>query len=120
MRTARGVLAGPVVSFSMRLSDARFDAAHLREGASYATVLSGLMMSMFHLFRQAEESAAEMEVANELVRAEVSERSRVEEELRRANESLERRVEERTRDLEASRKEALRALEAAQNARHVA
>ena len=106
------------MSFSMRLSDAMFDAAHLLKGASYATVLSGLMMSMFHLFRQAEESAAEMKVANELVRAEVSERRRVEEELRRANESLERRVEERTRDLEASRKEALRAMEAAQNARH--
>ncbi len=63
------------MSFSGHLFDFMFDAAHLLKKVSYVLFLTGLLVSMFHLFRQAEENAYELEVSAD--------------ELREANERLE-------------------------------
>lgn len=44
------------ISTSHRLFDAAFDAAHLLKKTSYVLVLTGLVASMYRLFRQAEDS----------------------------------------------------------------
>ena len=53
------------MSFSGRLFDFMFDAAHLLKKVSYVLVLTGLLISMFRLFRQADESARELSESNE-------------------------------------------------------
>jgi len=45
-----------------------FDAAHLLKKVSYIFVLTGLLISMFYLFRQAEESTQELSLVNEALR----------------------------------------------------
>ena len=44
------------MSFSGRLFDGMFDVAHTLKKVSYILVLTGLLISMYHLFRQAEET----------------------------------------------------------------
>lgn len=46
------------MSFSGQLFDFAFDAAHLLKKVSYVCVLTGLMISMYAIFRQADESEA--------------------------------------------------------------
>jgi PAS domain S-box-containing protein len=48
------------MSFSGQLFDMMFDAAHLLKKVSYIFVLTGLVISMYYLFRQAEESTEEL------------------------------------------------------------
>ncbi len=48
------------MSFSFQLFDPMFDAAHLLKKVSYICVLTGLLVSMFYLFRRAEESENEL------------------------------------------------------------
>ena len=52
------------MSISHRLFDLQFDAAHLLKKVSYVFVLTGLLISMSRLFRQAEKTAAELEVSS--------------------------------------------------------
>ncbi len=68
--------------------DIMFDAAHVLKAVSYACVLVGLLVSMFHLFRRAEETTARIRDANEeltsinrTLEVEVSERKRAEQSL---------------------------------------
>ncbi len=49
--------------------DAMFDAAHLLKVVSYACVLTGLLISMYSLFRQAEESMQTIRDTNESLQA---------------------------------------------------
>jgi GAF domain-containing protein len=53
------------MSISERLFDFLFDAAHTLKKVSYVLVLTGLLISMFRLFRQADESARELSESNE-------------------------------------------------------
>ncbi|MCZ6625256.1 MAG: GAF domain-containing protein [Deltaproteobacteria bacterium] len=48
------------MSFSFTLFDTMFDLAHLLKKVSYIFVLTGLLISMYYLFRRAEESAQEI------------------------------------------------------------
>jgi len=63
-------LVGQVVfmTFSYTLFDGMFDMAHSLKKVSYVFVLVGLLISMYHLFRQAEESAEEIRMAGKALR----------------------------------------------------
>ena len=63
-------LVGQVVfmSFSYHLFDGMFDIAHSLKKVSYVFVLVGLLISMYHLFRQAEDSVEEIKAAGEALR----------------------------------------------------
>ena len=56
------------MSLSGQLFDYEFDAAHLLKKVSYLLVLVGLLVSMYHLFRQAEDGKAALAKANEELR----------------------------------------------------
>ncbi|MCH8961175.1 MAG: hypothetical protein IH820_07555, partial [Bacteroidetes bacterium] len=60
-------LMGQVVfmSFSYELFDGMFDMAHLLKMVSYVCVLVGLLISMYPLFRQAEDSIEEIRAVDE-------------------------------------------------------
>ena len=49
------------MSFSGQLFDVEFDAAHLLKNVSYVFVLVGLLISMYRIFRHAEDSTAKLE-----------------------------------------------------------
>ena len=53
---------------SEHLFDGYFDVAHLLKKVSYLLVMTGLMISTYHLFRQAEESANEIALSNNALR----------------------------------------------------
>ena len=69
------------MSFSGQLFDLEFDAAHLLKKISYICVLTGLLVSMHSLFRQAEEGA-EIARINDSLEHEIAERQRAEERAR--------------------------------------
>lgn len=56
------------MSLSGQLFDYEFDAAHLLKKVSYVLVLIGLLVSMYHLFRQAEDGKAALARANDKLR----------------------------------------------------
>ena len=56
------------MSFSYQLFDGMFDVAHLLKKISYVLVLVGLLTSMYHLFRRAEDSVEEIRAASEALR----------------------------------------------------
>ena len=99
------------MSLSGLLFDMMFDAAHTLKKVSYIFVLTGLVISMYGLFRKAEESAetiagvnTELEIKNAELVGQVAERQCAErtlaehaEELARSNAELERQVAERRR-----------------------
>jgi PAS domain S-box-containing protein len=64
--------------FATRPFDASTVAAHLAKGASYICVLVGLLGSMYTLFRQADQSAAELARINAELQGEIDERARAE------------------------------------------
>ena len=87
------------MSYSGRLFDFEFDVAHLLKKVSYIAVLVGLLISIFHLFRQLESQKV-------LMQAGIARRERAEEELRRSEDrlresytTLEQQVADRTREL---------------------
>ncbi|MFQ5883024.1 MAG: ATP-binding protein [Candidatus Methylomirabilales bacterium] len=82
------------MSFSGQLFDVMFDAAHLLKKLSYTFVLTGLVISMYHLFRQAEESTQEIAQANQVLQREIVERRQVEEALRESEERFRKIFEE--------------------------
>lgn len=58
------------MSTSERLFDFQFNAAHLLKILGYIFVLTGLLINMYHLFRQADKTTQELEIsANELTEA---------------------------------------------------
>lgn len=62
--------------FSFRLFDMMFDAAHTLKKVSYLCTLTGLLISMFVVFRQAEKDKGDLQMANkELVESEKELRS---------------------------------------------
>jgi methyl-accepting chemotaxis protein len=84
------------MSFSGQLFDMMFDAAHLLKKASYVCVLTGLLISMYQLFRRAEENVQQvrqtnedLERANVRLAAEIAERRKAEETVRQAAAGLE-------------------------------
>ena len=91
--------------------------AHLVKSAGYLVVLAALMTEILRVFRQAENTADDARKRTEALDANVAEGAIVEGELRHLGELLEERVKERTRDLEASRTEALQALDFARRAK---
>ena len=83
------------MSFSGRLFDMEFDAAHMLKNVTYVLVLTGLLISMFLTFRQAEAGAQQLASVNEDLRREIEVRERAEatlshwtEELQRSNADL--------------------------------
>ncbi len=83
------------MSLSGRVFDAMFDLAHLLKDGSYACVLIGLMVGMFHSFRQADSSVeqirlsnADMKQVNEQLEAEIAERQAAEQSATMAAEDL--------------------------------
>ena len=64
------------MSFSGTLFDFEFDAAHTLKKVSYVCVLTGLMISMYSLFRVAEEGTRKLAIANTNLRGEIGERAR--------------------------------------------
>jgi methyl-accepting chemotaxis protein len=51
------------MSFSGQVFDMMFDSAHMLEKISYICVLSGLTISMYHLFRESEENREQAEIS---------------------------------------------------------
>ena len=84
------------MTFSHQLFDVFFNVAHLLKNTSYLFVLIGLLISMFHLFRQADESVQEIRAANEALQLEIAARAEADVALQQAHDELEIRVEERT------------------------
>ena len=84
------------MTFSHQLFDVFFNVAHLLKNTSYIFVLIGLLISMYHLFRQADESVQEIRATNEALQAEIAARAEAEVALQQAHDELEVRVEERT------------------------
>lgn len=83
------------MSLSGQVFDAMFDLAHLLKNVSYACVLIGLMVSMYHSFRQADESveeilasSTEMRQVNERLAGEVVEREAAERSAKEAADEL--------------------------------
>src|SRR5205823_980203 len=93
------VCQGMFMSFSARLFDVMFNVAHLLKIASYLCVLTGLLFSMGNLFREAEESGARIQAANEALRHEMAGREQAQQELAALAASLEQQVAERVREL---------------------
>ena len=77
------------MSFSFKLFDMMFDMAHLLKKVSYIFVLTGLLISMYYLFRQAEKSTKEVIRTNEALQKEVTERKQAEEKLQARYKDLE-------------------------------
>jgi len=71
------------MSFSTHLFDTMFDMAHLLKKLSYVCVLTGLLISMYHLFRRADQSAQELSRMNESLLTEITERKRAGEQIQR-------------------------------------
>ncbi len=87
------------MSFSGRVFDGMFDAAHLLKKLSYICVLTGLLISMFHLFKESEENVEKIKQRNQSLHDEVGERQQAEAELKLLNETLEAQVARRTEKL---------------------
>ncbi|HTG32329.1 MAG TPA: response regulator [Thermoanaerobaculia bacterium] len=66
--------------FASRPFDAASEAGHMAKNLSYVCVLTGLLGSMYSLFRRADDSAAELARINAALQAEIDERARAEEE----------------------------------------
>lgn len=96
------------MSFSGKVFDFMFDAAHMLKKASYILVLSGLLISMYHLFRQAEENSTQLADANQALHQEVVERREADLEIKTLNRTLEERVNKRVEELERTRQDALK------------
>ncbi len=64
--------------FASRPFDALSEAGHMAKNLSYLCVLVGLLGSMYSLFRQADESAAELARINAKLQAEIDERAHAE------------------------------------------
>ena len=81
------------MSVSEHLFDMVFDMAHLVKKLSYIFVLVGLVINMFHLFRQAEESFETTRRASEALAREVGHRQLAEEEVNASQSRIEAIVE---------------------------
>ena len=81
------------MSFSGRLFDMEFDAAHLLKKVSYMCVLTGLLINIYHLFKQSEAREIQLE-------AEIADRRQTEERLARSNTELEQFAFIATHDLQ--------------------
>ncbi len=77
------------MSLSERAFDAMFDAAHVLKLAGYGTALTGLMLSVHRTYRRVDTAAAKMRRANGMLRAEMVERERREQDLRVARDEAE-------------------------------
>ncbi len=66
------------MSFSGQLFDGMFDTAHLLKKASYICVLTGLLFSMYNLFKQAKTAAIELVKTNETLYQEIIDREQAE------------------------------------------
>ncbi len=71
------------MSFSGQLFDMEFDAAHLLKKVSYICVLTGLLVNMLSIFRQAEDN-------NDALTKEIEERKQAEEAAKKSEERLKR------------------------------
>ncbi len=90
------------MSCSMALCDIMFDLAHFAKIASYVCVLTGLLVSMYEIFLQAEERKIELLRSNESLQNEYKQRNKAEDEVHLLNVDLERRVSERTAQLNSA------------------
>ena len=66
------------MAFSRSLFDTMFDAAVLLKQISYVCVLTGLLVSIYSIFKQAEQAATGLASANEAMHREIAERMRAE------------------------------------------
>lgn len=107
-------------SVSLVRYDVAFALAHFVKNAGYLVVFPALVTEILHVFRHSEQRDEDARKRTAVLDAEVAESAREEEELRRLGESLEERVRERTLDLEASRVEAMQALDVARRAKFAA
>jgi PAS domain S-box-containing protein len=109
-----------VMSFSARIYDGFFYAAHLIRLTSFGIVLYGLVAEMLRLFRRAESRNVELECLADKLHREIEERRKRESEIQRLNQSLEATLDERTRFARRSEIAALNMMQDAQQARAVA
>jgi len=85
--------------FSSKLFDAPYFAAHIIKIVGYGFILTGLLISMFSIFRSEAENATRQGHLNRSLAQEITERQKAEDELRQAQNELESRVQQRTADL---------------------
>jgi methyl-accepting chemotaxis protein len=76
------------MSLSGRVFDAMFDVAHLLKNVSYACVLIGLMVGMFHSFKQADLSVEQILAANNEMQQLNNELKHVNDEMKQVNEQM--------------------------------
>ena len=81
------------MSFSGKLFDMEFDAAHTLKKVSYICVLTGLLINIYHLFKKSEARQVQLE-------AEIAEKRQTEEKLGRSNAELEQFAFIATHDLQ--------------------
>ena len=65
------------MSYSGQLFDFEFDAAHSLKKVGYICVLTGLLINMSHIFRQAKASKGELAETNAPLKGDIAERERV-------------------------------------------
>jgi PAS domain-containing protein len=92
------------MSFSRHLFDEMSAAGHLLKMASYFFVFTGLVFSMYHLFRRAEEMNEEMARANQTLQGEVAQRDRAYKALGKAHDAAEIWILERTSEIAQTNK----------------
>ncbi|RMG92236.1 MAG: PAS domain S-box protein, partial [Chloroflexi bacterium] len=63
-----------VMPFSNTLHDPPFNLAHLLKIASYFCIFIGLLINMFHIYRQAHTNARQLEITNAALQAEIAQR----------------------------------------------
>ena len=87
------------MSFSRHLFDEMSAAAHVLKMASYFFVFTGLVFSMHHLFRRAEEMNEEMDRVNHTLQEEVAQRDQAYRALQKAHDAVEIWILERTAEI---------------------
>ncbi|MCB8942988.1 MAG: GAF domain-containing protein [Ardenticatenaceae bacterium] len=66
------------LAFSQTLFDALFEMSHILKQISYLSVLTGLLISMYSIFKQAEQDSAVLQQTNKALQKEIEERRRAE------------------------------------------
>jgi PAS domain S-box-containing protein len=92
------------MSFYAKVFDTQFMVAHGLKILGHISVLTGLFISTFSIFKSEVKGAADLVLANQSLAAQITEREQIGVELRRTQEMLEERVRSRTAELDRANK----------------